>query len=242
MERYRQIRYEMASLMNESLTLDQKLLGYRISFTIKLRSLETMYRNTLNKSKELEDVSKTEEGEILKTKTTNVWYEAIAFFEAYLNAFYSLLQIIAKFTPYFYPKEKSELIKKSLGFEDNFGKLVNFLREESNVDPDFSAYLRTRLGWYNILRNNRHMITHEASAFLGFGQDGKIVFLDYPKKGFSWFNTDKSTRDLGDYLKKSFRCLFGFLDFYVNHFRKVLKGLEKEELEEGNLKGLRLFS
>ena len=226
MERYRQIYHEMVSLLRDSKTINPKLFGYGMSFSSKMSSLERMYLTTLKKSKKLEEVAKKEKAEekVLLKETTKAWNEAVAFFEAYLNAFYSLLQIIAKVTPYFYEEEKSESLGRiGKGFGDNFGELINFFQDNTNIDPEFSSYITTKLGWYKILRNNRNMITHEGSAFLGFKEDGKIVFIDYPKKGFSWFEPKKSTRDLEDYLGQSFKDLFDFLDFYVNHFRQRLK-------------------
>lgn len=228
MEKYRRIYQEMISLLNDSRTVDPKIFGYRMSFSIKMFSLEMMYRATLKKSKELEDVAKKEkaEGNVLLKETGKAWNKSIAFFEAYLNAFYSLLQIIAKITPYFYGKEKSKVLGETTkGFGDNFGQLINYLKNKSNIDPEFSSYLREKLEWYETLRNNRHMITHEGSAFLGFAQDGKILFIDYPhpKKGFSWFEPKKSTKGLQNYLNQSFNDLFEFLDFCVKHFRQRLK-------------------
>lgn len=53
-------------------------------------------------------------------RTTRALYEAIAFFEVYLNSFYSLLQIIAKFTPFFYGENKDRIPDKNFGGQVNF--------------------------------------------------------------------------------------------------------------------------
>lgn len=230
MERYGQIYREMVSLLKDSRTINPKMFGYGISFSTKMSSLEIMYRTTLKKLKELEEVARKEtaEGKILLNGTTRAWNETIAFFEASLNAFYSLLQIIAKITPYFYKEKKSESLRKiGKGFGDNFGKIVEFFKGNTKIDPELSSYLTKELGWYEALRNNRHMITHEGSAFLGFDKDGRIIFLDYPhpKEGFSWFGP-KKFRQLEDYLGQSFKDLFDFLEFYVNHFRQRLESSE----------------
>ena len=221
MEQKRRIYYDTYSLIRNLEAINPKLFGYGMSFLIKLRSVETMYNTTLTRSKELEATYREEsKGEtIIARGTTDAWYETIAYFEGYLNAFYSLLQITAKVTPFFYEKQKLKLLERKLGFADNFGNLVNFLSENSDFDPELSSYLEAKLDWYKILRNNRHMITHEGSAFLGFGEDGGIMFIDYPRKGFSWFKKKKSTRELENYMEQSFNSLFEFLDFYVNHFR-----------------------
>lgn len=226
MERYRRIYHEMLSLLGSLRFIDSKSFGYRMAFQTKMKSLEIMYSTTLEKTKKLEVVAKKEKAEenVLLKETSKAWNETVTFFEAYLNAFYSLLQVIAKVTPHFYKIEKSESLRDMTNrFGYNFGKLVKFFEDNPNFDPEFSSYIAKKLGWYKILRNNRHMITHEGSAFLGFKEDGKIVFLDYPKKGFSWFKQKKSTRELEDYLARSVHDLFDFLDFYVKHFRHIVK-------------------
>ena len=212
MERYRRIYYEALTLF-EDVPRSRKL-GYSMAFNSKMASFEIMYKETLKKVKTLESVAKEEKSEdkVAMTRTTRAWYEAIAFFEAYLNSFYSLLQIIAKFTPLFYGKDKDIP-------DDNFGEQVNFFIAHPKLNPEFSSYLIQRLTWYKILRNNRHAITHRLSAFLGLDKDGRIVFIDYPQKDFDWFGK-KSTRDMEMYLSQSFNDLFDLLEFYAQHFRK----------------------
>lgn len=221
MESYRQVYQEMISLLIDSKSIDPKMLGYVMSFRSKMFSFEMMYRKTLKHIKELEEIYKREsaQGKILLEETGRAWNKSVAFFEAYLNAFYSLLQIIAKITPYFYGNEKSKIFPSS----KYFGRLIDYLKKHPSIDTDFSSYLKERVRWYETLRNNRHMITHEGSAFLGFGQDGKIIFIDYPEEGFSWFQPNKSTKDLESYLTQSFADLFEFLEFYVKHFRQRAK-------------------
>lgn len=213
MEQFRRIYHETLMLFNDVLSSDKT--NYSMAFTSKMACFEIMHKETLKKVKNLETVAKEEKSEdkVAMTKTTRAWYEAIAFFEAYLNSFYSLLQIIAKFTPLFYGKDE-QLIP-----DDNFGKQVNFFVTHPKLDTDFSSHLIDKLSWYKTLRNNRHAITHRVSAFLGFEKDGTIVFIDYPKKKFDWFGK-KSLREIERYLNQSFNDLFDFLEFYTQHFRK----------------------
>ena len=220
MERYRHIYHEMVSLLRRgSKTINPKLLDYEFSFRSKMSSLEIIYLDTLKKCRELEGVVKKEnaEGKILFEETGKARNETTASFEAYLNAFYSLLQIIAKVTPYFYEvKELESLRKKEKHFGDNFGELINVLKQNMTIDPKFSSYIKEKLGWYKTLGNNRNRITHERSAFLGFTKDFRPLFIDYTQG-------DKQTILLEDYLGQSFNNLFDFLDFYVNHFGQRLK-------------------
>jgi hypothetical protein len=225
MERYRQIYQEMVSLLRDSEAIDTKMLDYRLFFETKIFGLEMMHRNTLEQIKELEQVFKreTEDRKTILSEIDNTWNKAIAFFEAYLNAFYSLLQLIGKITSCFYQKEKAKLeAKMAKQFDKNFGTLIGILKSHSNIDPAFSSYLKTNLGWYETLRNNRHKITHEWSAFLGFTRDGKTLFLDYPNHKEEFSYPSKPTKDLEDYLNQNLDALFNFMDFYVKHFRQLL--------------------
>jgi len=228
MERPKQIYQEMISFLTDIQGIDPKMFGYGMSFSTKMFGFEMMHHATLKQIKELEQVYKKEssEGRNPLYETSKARNKSIVLFEAYLNALYSLLQIIGKITSCLYKKEKSRMSAKiAKSFDENFGTLVDILKTHSNIDPDFSSYLKTNLGWYQTLTNNRHMITHEGSAFLGFTNDGKILFLDYPhrKKGFSWFDSNKSTKDLESYLASNFEDLIDFLDFYVKHFRQRTK-------------------
>jgi len=223
MDRYQKTYQEMVSLLTDFQAIDPRMFGYNMSFNSKAFSFEMMYRETLKRIRELEEIYKKEstQGKKVLEETGVAWSKSVAYFEAYLNAFYSLLQIIAKITLLFYKEPKMSSITKEWG--DNFGKLIDFFKRNKSIDSQFSVYVDKNLGWYETLRNNRHMITHEGSAFLGFSKGGKILFLDYPKKGFNWFDPNKSTKDLESYLSQSFENLFSFLDFYATHFRQQAK-------------------
>jgi len=194
-----------------------------MAFRAKMAGFEIMYRETIEKVKTLETAAREEnsENKVAFTRTTTALDEAIAFFEAYLNSFYSLLQIIAKFTPLFYEKSKEEIPERY------FGDQVDFFVKNSEFDPDFSSYLAERLTWYKTLRNNRHAITHRLSAFLGFKEDGRVAFIDYPKREkFDWLGK-KEVREIEEYLNQSFNDLFDFLEFYARHFRKRVPESER---------------
>ena len=120
MERFRRIYYEALTLFNDVLSSDK--FGYSMAFTSKMVCFEILYRETLKKVKNLETVAKEEKSEekFAMPRTTRALYEAIAFFEAYLNSFYSLLQIIAKFTPFFYGENRDRIPDKNFGGQVNF--------------------------------------------------------------------------------------------------------------------------
>jgi len=189
---------------DDIIDFSSQVLGYTTDFESKMASFEIMHRYTLEKSKQLEIIAKEEkkQDKVLMTETSTSIYEVSAFFEAYLNAFYSLLQIIAKLTPFFYKKD----IPKIKIQDNSFGEQVDFFVNRSpTLDPEFSSYLSSMLlGWYKVLRENRHAITHRAAIFIGFEKDGSIVFLDPPKNEDKryWLKTNKPNKSLENYQKK----------------------------------------
>ncbi len=210
-ERFRRIYDEMRMLFADIQA--SEIFDYRVALPFKMASFEIMHWEALKKAKHLETTAKKERAEekVLLDKTTTSLYSAAASFEAYLNSFYSLLQIIAKFTPYFYGADKYRIPARY------FGEQVNFFITNPDFDPEFSYYLAHRLRWYETLKNNRHAVTHRISAFLGFEKD-EVVFQDYPAEKSDLFG-EKKFRDIRAYLVQSFDEFFDFIEFYVQHFR-----------------------
>jgi hypothetical protein len=101
----------------------------------------------------------------------------MAFFEAYLNAFYSLFQIIAKVTPYIYDRKA---IKKKIP-DEYFEWQKNFFITNRDIDENYTKYLEEQTIWYDDIVCNRHAISHNISVFLGFGKE-QIESIHIPKK------------------------------------------------------------
>ena len=201
-------------------------LGIGLSFSSKFTSLEIIQKITLEKAGELFESYREEKSKpsIFSEDLNRYSNECIAFFEAYLNAFYSLLQIIGKVTSYFF---NSDELKKNV-LDSDFGTQVNYFKEHPKTDYEYSRYL-ANMSWYKELIFNRHAITHNASAFLGFGKD-EVVFICMPKRRIDYFENGKPSKKLIEYVSANWNSLFGFLDFYVNHFsnRKIFVNKEKE--------------
>jgi len=201
-------------------------LGIGLSFSSKFRSLEIMQKITLEKAGELFESYKEEKSKssIFSEDLNRYSNECIAFFEAYLNAFYSLLQIIGKVTPYFF---NSDELKKNV-LKGYFETQVTYFKEHPKTDYEYSNYL-ANMSWYKELIFNRHAITHNASAFLGFGKD-EVVFIHMPKKRIDYFENGKPSKKLIEYISANWNSLFDFLNFYVNHLsnREIFVNKEKE--------------
>ena len=224
-EIYVQTRNLVAKVEHMSPWLFNRGVGY--SFHTKMVSLEIMQKYTLERIRELfKAYRKEKKNSIYLKDTTRLLDEGIAFFEAYLNAFYSLLQIIGKITPYFYDKKKLKQPIPNNTFDEQFRYFAN---ENPDVDPEYSSYLKKNMIWYDELMSNRHAITHNVSAFLGFGEK-EIVFIHMPKRKIDFFEQGKPTKKLEEYILNNWNSLFDFFNFYVEHFssREIFVDTERE--------------
>lgn len=231
MKSLKEIFDKVRNLISKVQRLSPRLfnLGLVYSFDTKIRCLQIMQKYTLERIRELfKAYEKEKENSIYPKDTTRLLHEGIAFFEAYLNAFYSLLQIIGKVTPYFYDKRK---LMKSIP-DDYLAKQISYFLNNPDVDPEYSSYLRTNMTWHDELMSNRHAITHNVSAFLGFGER-EIVFIDMPKRRIDFFENGKPTKKLEEYVLNNWNSLFKFFSFYVGHFSSREIFVDKEvELKE----------
>jgi hypothetical protein len=204
-------------------------LGLSMSLQSKFYSLELMQIET---KKRVEQTSATYQKEkaqqdhiVLKELGKNL-NESVAYFEAYLNAFYSLFQIIAKVTPYFFNDNR---LKKNV-LHGEFSKEIEIFHNCPTLDLDYANYLET-MTWYRELMYNRHAVTHHAAVFLAFDKE-HIVFIDMPKKRIDFFEQGKPNKKLIKYIEQNWVSLFEYLDFYERHFRvsKIIND-PLEELE-----------
>ena len=232
MKSHKEIHNEIRNLVSKVQRLSPRLfnLGLVYSFDTKIRSLEIMQKYTVETIRELFKAYKEEKKNSIYPKDIDkLLGESIAFFEAYLNAFYSFLQTIGRLTPYFYDKKK---LKKSIP-DYTLAKQIDFFLDNPDVDPKYFDYLKNNMGWHDELMCNRHAITHNVSAFLGFGEK-EIVFIGMPEKRIDFFESGKPTKRLEQYTLKNWNSLFEFLNFYVEHFSSreifVDKKVELKEL------------
>ncbi len=191
-------------------------LGVSISLQSKFYSLEIMQIETKKRVEQTFVTYNNEKGHqdhIVLNKLGKDINESIAYFEAYLNAFYSLFQIIAKVTPYFFNDEK---LKENV-LHGEFAKEMEIFHNCPTLDLDYANYLET-MAWYRELMYNRHAVTHHVAVFLAFDKE-HIVFIDMPKKRIDFFEQDKPNKKLTDYIEKNWSSLFEYLDFYERHFK-----------------------
>jgi hypothetical protein len=226
-ETYNRFRDFVLRVQHQSPRLSN--LGLAYSFDTKMRSLEIMQKHTLGKIRELFKAYEKEKNNSVYPKDVNrLLGESIAFFEAYLNAFYSFLQIVGRMTPYFFDKKK---LRKTIP-DGNFARQIGYFEKYPKLDPEYSSYLRSNMTWHDELLSNRNAITHNVSAFLGFGER-EIVFIDMPKKRIDFFENGKPTKKLEEYILNNWNSLFEFFNFYVEHFLSREIFVDKEpELKE----------
>lgn len=231
MKSHSKIHAEIRALVSRVERLSPRLFNLGLTYFLdtKLRCLEIMQKYALQKIEELfKTLGKEKDNSIHLQETGKLLSESIAFFEAYLNAFYSFLQILGRITPYFYDSRE---LRKAIP-DDFFAKQISYFVNNPDVDPEYSNYLKNSMAWHDELMSNRHAITHNVSAFLGFGEE-EIVFIDMPKRRIDFFENGKPTKKLQEYVVNNWNSLFGFLNFYVEHFsnRQIFVDAEGEFTE-----------
>jgi len=220
---YHRIRKFVSKVVHSSPVLANYGLDY--SFNTQFKCLATMQEYTLKTIRELFRTYKGKNVNSILQKDIDIFLiESIAFFEAYLNAFYSFIQIIGRLTPYFYDREK---LKRSVPYR-YFHWQIDYFLDNPDVDHEYSDYLKNNMTWYDELIFNRDAVSHNVSAFLGFGKK-EIIFIDMPKRRIDFFESGKPTKKLEQYILENWTSLFEFLDFYVEHFSNRQIFVETEE-------------
>lgn len=140
----------------------------------------------------------------------------------------AFFQMIAKVTPYFYDKKT----KASQIPDRYFNAQMKHFIDNPIIDSQYAEYLKNNMGWYVELELNRNAISHNVSAFLGFGEE-EVEFIPMRKKRIDFFKHGKPTEKIEKYIKANWNSLFNFLKFYVDHFSNCNIFVDKaKELEE----------
>ena len=236
---YHRLRLIIEKLCQQSPRLSSSELIY--CFHFKLMSLKIMQEHTLEITDKLYETYVYEQKKDAKglesfipPKLGNYLYEDVAFFEAYHNAFYSFLQIIAKMTPYFFDRNLVEIP------DTYFGEQRSYFIDHPKIDLELANYLKEHTKWYNTFRNNRNADTHNLSAYLWF-DPRSVFFVDNPKnpnREALPLLLGKKAAFLEEYILDNWKHLLRFLVFYTNHFSNTPIFVDvKQELE-----GLKKFS
>jgi len=136
--------------------------------------------------------------------------------ECFLYFTASMLDILAKLTREFYPKNRAAISARY------FTKIISFFTEiDRALDREFTEILDRNKDWILEVYDNRHTLAHSASSFVAFGNDGQVEFEKRKPTNVALFRV-KEFQNLSQYLRETLANIYEFLDEYVERFRKVV--------------------
>jgi len=205
------------------------IIEYCEAFLIKLRVVRYFQTECLRLAKELMHTMMKEKKEekIVPVSTGALLFRVQIHLECFFYFTTSALDILAKLTREFYPKNKSSISGR------NFRRIIAYFSNTgSTLDSDFSRLIRTQKDWILNVYNNRDTFAHFDAVFVGFEHGGKIKFETRKPKETRMFR-EKEYEDLSDYLKQTTHNLYNFLDSYAKHFRKRIPKSERTRILGG---------
>jgi hypothetical protein len=149
-------------------------------------------------------------------RSSGVQTKTIDYFLIDLESFFhysvSILDVIAKLTPYFYPSQEKNIGQKS------FRKLKLWFKRNSDIDHEFVQLLFEKTDWFYELHMHRSNLAHDTSIFF-FWKEKPVKLFFGTKRNERNFIPNKNALE---YVNSTANYLLEFLIFYNNYFSKRL--------------------
>jgi len=129
--------------------------------------------------------------------------------ESFFHFSYSLLNIVARLTPLFYKHQTKKLPTKS------FNAQRKWYIEHTDLDPEYSEYLKNETRWFEDFLEHRKQLTHYHPLVIFLASDGSV-----------FFGTHRNDRGLipnvnvAEFINSTANSILEFLVVYDNHFGK----------------------
>jgi hypothetical protein len=149
---------------------------------------------------------------------------AAAHLESFLYFNVGAFDVLASITVCLYPDHASTISPRY------FRKQMRTIIDNPNISPEYADLLARNEHWIEDVHDNRDGLAHKASAFLGFEDDGRIVFEKRRPYDDKDVFAKKAFEDLLMYLDTTLEHLYGFLDRYVEVHRKRVQVSERSKL------------
>ncbi|MFC2014157.1 hypothetical protein ACFLU8_04745 [Chloroflexota bacterium] len=124
----------------------------------------------------------------------------------------SILDLLARLTPFFYPSSGSDIKKKSSHFSwqrDWFSKNIDY-------DKECLENLIVRTSWFDELTEHRNNLTHDTGPFLFWGQKPPKLFFGTKRNEKEFI----PNQDALEYVNKIANGLIEFLFYFNSYFSK----------------------
>ncbi|MBI4286237.1 MAG: hypothetical protein HY670_10155 [Chloroflexi bacterium] len=132
--------------------------------------------------------------------------------ETFLYYTISILDLVARLTPYFYPSSDSQFKHNSW----HFSWQRQWFRNNCSFDPEYRRNLMEMTPWFEELNEHRNNLAHDRSAFFLWGKNPPKLF----------FGTKRNSRDFIpnqdalQYANETANGLMEFLCYFNGYFGK----------------------
>jgi len=139
-------------------------------------------------------------------QNTVIFYKFLIDLESYFYLLTSVLDILAKITPYFYPS----LGKKKTGYH-NFTNELRYFKEQ-NSKNEYAEYLENNMHWYEEVKKHRNELTHSGALIMFPSSNNKWYFGTYRE------NKSIPNQEVKNFITDSYTNYIKFLIFYNKFF------------------------
>ena len=189
------------SMQRSKIHLDWKFINARDRLIYNLTYLDIILRR-IRKEVRL----------ITETELERGYNELRLDIESYFVFHRSIMDIFATLVPYFYSKHSKEIKSDSFEAKRNW-----YIKTNPQFDPEYTRYLKS-MRWFVLLKESRDNMIHRRAFPLIYEEDGIITFNLV--KGLKHIT---ETIEVEYFFDLQIRNLFEFLEFYTDHFTKVVQ-------------------
>lgn len=133
--------------------------------------------------------------------------------ESYFYHATSIMALVARLTPYFYPTFGTHMPSKSFR-EQKKWFITNF-----EVDPTYTQILIQKTEWFHELRYHRVNLTHWSDLYIFWNSQAQRPYFGTYRNRAGFI----SNQDLLEYIKNSSGGLIEFLFSYNSHFSSLTR-------------------
>jgi hypothetical protein len=214
-----------------------EIVEWNQALGFKLRALRYLERGLVELGRNAPDTVREEMKQqvIVLKSTTSLIFTASLNLEFFFYLGTAVLDLLAKLTKRFYARnEKSFRKDKRIYFTDIIRVFTT-----TGIDKEFGKMLSPHEDWIASIYNNRNILAHSASVFVGFDKNYNMVFEKRrPDQTSLWPKHENA--NLVEYVDETISSFYIFLEKYLAYLRNFVPETEntrffREQLEAGRL-------
>jgi hypothetical protein len=223
------LEFRLNLLFRDSMRNDSKpeIVEWSSALRDRLRIIRYFQQMCLQVANEIPKAREREKQKVALVETGSLLFSAGAYLECFLYFITSMLDILAKLTREFYPRNQAAIGGRY------FKATIKFFTEtDRTLDREFTEILNKNKGWIQDVYDTRDTFAHSASSFIAFGKDGQASF-ERRKPAVVGLFRNKEFENLPEYLRATLTNILNFLESYLKHFRKSVPESETTRMFTG---------